>query len=1405
MTNATLRGKPDAGNPHVRFDEGEVASTKPRRGSLLYKSCFLVSVFGLFGLFAYGDPTTWHVDRADGDDVAAAADATGKTAFQSIQAAVNKAASGDTILVGPGVYDNVTGTDTKKSVNRVWISGKTLTLRSTEGAAMTHIVGRWDTSSASTNGCGAAQIRCICVNSDSLNTVIEGFTLRDGATKLERTATGALNEDIPQLGGGLAVYSSKKEVYLVDCVISNCTACWGGAMRGGTAVRCLITRNTAYNSPGGARQANLYSCVVVRNESNGAGSCGIAVNCTFAENETSACGFTTAYNCLYACGAAKSGAVTNCVVETSSGAQLFAPLEKDYRLLAGSAATTAGSATYLTTVLSGLPAGCAGKDFFGNPFPTTDGVTVVGAIVEQVTPLYGGIRFADKVVYQGEKVPYGGSYAFYNVWPQQVCVRPVLADGQTFFRYKVTGANTDYGAVSRWLQPDGTLWIVPPFKAGAVMTNTAVLASKVLWADANYTGNDSDGTEKKPYSTLADAVATVAGGIPTVIYAKEGDYNRGEVWMGSHSNRVAIADGKYILLKAVGRVEKTILRGKAASLECQQQPTYYPGCGTNAVRCLYLGTVTASSSAGAIQGFTLADGFANCNEYTTDDPHDRCGAIYGPSTSSYGLGQALDCVFTNCAAVRGGAFYGVWTSRCRMYDCHAYGGVTRYSALSSTYVDRSNEATGSTAIPGASANYVLGTSTLSVHLSLDWPSGAINRCGNNLVHLADVAQRWAFTSQVPFYGTVARDGGSGKTLYGATFGAPAFVDENHGDFRQLSTSCCAFGGGNFADDGRDAYDNAMSVYATYATTDMNGLPIRFNNGVPTPGAYQVPVAALTTTASSGSLSVNGSTAAATNALPATVTVRVENGTRPLVGFAVNDTEYAYDGSQDEWVFKASDYPADQTFAVTPRFGTNWYVNAAKPDNAGNGFTALTAKRTFHGTGGVMTNVREGDCVHADEGVYDEGSSVPTGFLRRRLVVPAGTTVVADKGPEKTFIVGARATESGVEGYEVDEWGRGTNAVACVYLKSTASKTAVVRGFTLTGGCTHYFYGQKADAGYWDDNTIGGAALALQSYDQALNGRVEDCIVSNNVSCRGGAFNAVNAVNCRVFGNVAISGGASANAFHQGCVVDRNRGGNALSNPRAVWNCTVGPNNVAYDGSSWTCGINGSYGKNGGVLNTLCLGYAQDVTNANNSIFLKHATRTTVDITDPRVVGCQLLEAGEMPVDAAYAPVIGANPAVDTGNPSLAAHDWYGDHDVYGRPRAVNGGLMDIGAVETDWCPRYSQDICRNRRFAVTAAGTTVVETAVGTVAIPDGETLAAKWVGKDVSAPYALIVRLSEPGTLSIRLNGELLQDVSAVGETTVRFENALAENRLDFVYVGEGAAEILSSRCECGSLLIVR
>jgi len=55
MMNATQRGKPDAGNPHVRFDEGEVVSAKSRRASLFYKTQNLVFLC-LLGSVAFARP-----------------------------------------------------------------------------------------------------------------------------------------------------------------------------------------------------------------------------------------------------------------------------------------------------------------------------------------------------------------------------------------------------------------------------------------------------------------------------------------------------------------------------------------------------------------------------------------------------------------------------------------------------------------------------------------------------------------------------------------------------------------------------------------------------------------------------------------------------------------------------------------------------------------------------------------------------------------------------------------------------------------------------------------------------------------------------------------------------------------------------------------------------------------------------------------------------------------------------------------------------------------------------------------------------------------------------------------------------------------------------------------------------
>jgi len=83
MMNATLRGKPDAGNPHVRFDEGEVASAKPRRGSLLYKRT-LLAVCGAVALMCAAAETVPEEVRAGLARVESAGFAPGAGRFTSL-------------------------------------------------------------------------------------------------------------------------------------------------------------------------------------------------------------------------------------------------------------------------------------------------------------------------------------------------------------------------------------------------------------------------------------------------------------------------------------------------------------------------------------------------------------------------------------------------------------------------------------------------------------------------------------------------------------------------------------------------------------------------------------------------------------------------------------------------------------------------------------------------------------------------------------------------------------------------------------------------------------------------------------------------------------------------------------------------------------------------------------------------------------------------------------------------------------------------------------------------------------------------------------------------------------------------------------------------------------------------
>ncbi|HOG51558.1 MAG TPA: hypothetical protein PKY10_13290, partial [Lentisphaeria bacterium] len=146
---------------------------------------------------------TWHVDAKLGKDTGSGS--TRGDAKQSIQAAIDAAAEGDTILVDDGIYSPIQTAD------------KDITIRSVNGAQTTIIDGGKAERCATLGGPDSAQ-----------NTVLDGFTLRNGYAAegegggayggtlinciLVDNAVPLGDDGVPSHGGGA-----------YKCTLTNCT------------------------------------------------------------------------------------------------------------------------------------------------------------------------------------------------------------------------------------------------------------------------------------------------------------------------------------------------------------------------------------------------------------------------------------------------------------------------------------------------------------------------------------------------------------------------------------------------------------------------------------------------------------------------------------------------------------------------------------------------------------------------------------------------------------------------------------------------------------------------------------------------------------------------------------------------------------------------------------------------------------------------------------------------------------------------------------------------------------------------------------------------------------------------------------------------------------------------------
>lgn len=448
-------------------------------------------------------------------------------------------------------------------------------------------------------------------------------------------------------------------------------------------------------------------------------------------------------------------------------------------------------------------------------------------------------------------------------------------------------------------------------------------------------------------------------------------------------------------------------------------------------------------------------------------------------------------------------------------------------------------------------------------------------------------------------------------------------------------------------------------------------------------------------------------------------------------------------------------------------------------------------------------------VYVKAGVYDNGTmtqtkqfgniNTPAYTHKARAVVPENVSVVG-AGAETTFIVGADDPSA-----DAADKGCGPNAVRCVAL----AKGARLSGFTLTGGRTDVGTTMLNNG----DDFHGGGVLAEFGTVETL-ATVTDCVISNCVARRGGGgfhggYNRVSFLDNSVLqgGNgPAVRGNGAGNCFLANCVIDRNEGYATVYYPTLL-NCTFGADNTQNGNKDGMVLIADS----GDIRNCLFLGKNSAIgkTNAAGEVT---ATRFYDCVFSPQMkahldkqkvfVDASCTATTELAVADDLTPVIGANAAVDAANADGYDAATWGEMDVHGNPRRVNGRRLDVGAVEADWQAAYSAKL--GRYVTVTAADPEVELVADG-VSLPAGASLAATF-GFAGRANNTYVLKAAVAGNAcAVTRDGEPAVALKAgVSETWYKV-GATGLSEFAFTSDALGATLLSSLQPGAGSLFILR
>lgn len=1332
------------------------------------KALFLTAFAGALSGGVFG--AEWFVDctrpddSGDGRSVAAAK--------RTIQSAVAAASSGDTVTVLPGVYDEGSATFTSGSLvcsNRVYIT-KNLTLRSRDGAEATHIVGAKDTSAAGVaqNGLGTAAIRCIAVQNDgSRSVVIEGFTLRDGATH-----DGG---DTVPVRGGAVLYTttvgsdSARHTTVRDCIIRNCAGTRGGAIYGVTAERCTFTGNYGKTYGAAARQCHLKDCLLYRN--SGGSSVGVlaygysAVNCTIAYNEPVLvfAGYDTqgfvASNCLirannslgtmsriYNSLTDAGVKVNGCRAMPTSEPLFVAPAAGDFRLNAAAAAVTNN------------PAG---------------GGVYCGAVQETAVCTGGKLTFkkpGEGTLYVNGVPVLSDTYACASPWPTSYAITYEPVAGKGLVRYS-------YASNNRWPGMDEVYYAIPP-ASGSVEVAPTAGAVKYVSPD----GDDETGTGAldAPYRTLQRAVEAADGA--TLIYAKAGVYNEGGTVEWGVSNRVYFAGGKNVRVKALEGPEQTIIEGAPDSAPTVANDY---GLGPNATRCICFGAHGC-----AVQGFTLTGGRTAVNANNSDGHAVRGGAMYAFNDQG-ALGSAiLDCVVSNNVASRGAANFGGYVERCLLTEnvipsggngitrgCSVYSSVYTRNQTVNTVVGQGTRLFNCTVVSNCSNNVQMNTDPST---TIDNVVFAANAKGNDLESMSKVH------NTVYEKSTVAADDCVKATT--------EFADYLNGDFRPYAGCVGTFYG-----------DPTCWASDGHCFTDFYGMPFDVGpNGQITAGAVTALVPSVNVVES-----VPGCVAPIGLVKEFPVTITADCSSRRFLGFEVNGATQTVAGTAI--TLTAEQVAGFTDFSVKPLFSTDWYVDAENGNDDNTGWTADAAKKTL---AAAMRLAWSGDTVHALPGVYSEGEMVqdnptltsvtkdtkPGLVLASRVVVQTNVTLVAEGAAEETVIEGRDADPSSELGYV--GYGRlGLSGLRAVFL----NLDSVVKGFTIRYGRTDFTNEQ-------DDNNFGGGVLGRSEYKRC---HVEDCVITECGGYRGASAYYATCRRCRFLNNASMGNSAIGryvalyDCYASG---NRDRGGEyagLVQYHGDIIGCTFAADNgtsasttgPVQGGRLSTNPSSGAKFWSNVVAMPYSFSYSHTFVNAHYNVFSDETRMDSVEGDNNIVTNLEAI-------------ALGPDGVPQYGSAAIGAGDWaylptnsVGEVALNDVARGLGGDRPDIGAFAFDWLAQFAKDLGA-KRLVVDAADRAVFEDADGKVAIPSG-ALTVTWNPSSgtSSAPCSFKANVTGTGTLTVTMNGETFGTYAA-GAHDVTFFGA---NPTELVFAYEpgandtGAAVLSDFYSTNGTVLIFR